>query len=477
MEQEVLSHRKPVASDEQSAIEMTTLTPGGETGGNSSRVSRPSTPSKSLEAGSTSVKSNTKNIASETVECTTPNDEKADTRTKKQRNTERIHFAALCWCLFLAGWNDGTTGPLLPRIQEVYHVGFTIVSLIFIFACLGFICGALANVHLTDRLGFGKTIIFGSILQVIAYALQSAAPPFPVFVMAFTINGVGIALQDAQANGFVASLKHDAEAKMGVLHAAYGAGAFVAPLVATQFAQLQRWSFHYIVSLGIALSNTIVLCLIFGTKTQEECLRMVGQEAAPKGQDDKSSFNSILRIKAVHFLAFFILVYVGVEVTIGGWIVTFMQDVREGGPSAGYVSSGFFGGLMLGRVLLLWVNRKVGERRVLFIYSILAIALELVIWLVPSLIGGAVAVSIVGVLLGPMYPIAMNQAGRVLPQWLLTGSIGWIAGFGQAGSAAIPFITGAISARHGIKSLQPLLIAMMGCMMVLWFLVPAKRRD
>ena len=28
--------------------------------------------------------------------------------------------------------------------------------------------------------------------------------------------------QDAQANGFVAVLKHNAEAKMGVLHAAYG---------------------------------------------------------------------------------------------------------------------------------------------------------------------------------------------------------------------------------------------------------------
>lgn len=34
-----------------------------------------------------------------------------------------IHFATLCFCLFLVGWNDGTVGPLLPRIQGVYHVG------------------------------------------------------------------------------------------------------------------------------------------------------------------------------------------------------------------------------------------------------------------------------------------------------------------------------------------------------------------
>ena len=36
------------------------------------------------------------------------------------------------------------------------------------------------------------------------------------------------------------------------------------------------------------------------------------------------------------------------------------------------------------------------------------------------------------------------------------GSIGWIAGFGQAGSALLPFMTGAIASKTGISSLQPL---------------------
>lgn len=38
------------------------------------------------------------------------------------RTKARIQFASVCFSLFLAGWNDGTTGPLLPRIQKVYHV-------------------------------------------------------------------------------------------------------------------------------------------------------------------------------------------------------------------------------------------------------------------------------------------------------------------------------------------------------------------
>ncbi|KAJ7512736.1 major facilitator superfamily domain-containing protein [Mycena galericulata] len=424
---------------------------------------------------------------------TLPQTETVLPRSKHHISRERLHLFALYWCLFLAGWNDGTAGPLIPRIQKVYHVGFAVVSLTFVFACVGFIGGAMINVPLTDKLGFGKMIALGSLCQIIAYAMQAPAPPFPVFVLSFVINGVGIAIQvhtfgyaqapsstdasqDAQANGYIASLKNSPETKMGLLHGAYGAGALASPLVATQFSQLRHWSFHYLASLGIAVSNSILLLCVFRLKTQDECLASVGEAAGETGTSEHSTFRQILSIKTVHLLAFFILVYVGVEVTIGGWIVTYIIDVRGGGASSGYVSAGFFGGLMTGRVTLLWLNQKIGERRVLYLYSILAIALELVVWLVPSLIGDAVAVSLVGVLLGPIYPITMNYAGRVLPRWLLTGSIGWIAGFGQAGSAVFPFITGAIASKTGIKALQPLLISMMSIMVILWALVPGAPR-
>ncbi|KAE9403958.1 MFS general substrate transporter [Gymnopus androsaceus JB14] len=371
----------------------------------------------------------------------------------KYKSREYIQLAALYWCLFLAGWNDGSTGPLLPRIQEVYNVGYLIVSLIFVFACVGFVSGACFNVPLSEKLGFGKTIVIGSVLQQIAYILQAPQLPFPVFVLSFTINGFGLALGDAQANGFVASLKTHSETKMGLLHASYGFGALCSPLVATQFSQMKHWSYYYFVSFSVATINTIIQIAVFRFKSQDECLAQIGQEPGEKGTSEHS-----------------------VEVTVGGWIVTFIQTVRGGGANSGYISAGFFGGLMLGRITLLWVNRKIGERRVLYLYAGLAIGLELVIWLVPSLIGDGVAIGIVGMLLGPMYPLTMNHTGRVLPRWLLTGSIGWIAGFGQAGSALFPFLTGALASKFGIKTLQPLLVSMMVFMTILWAIVPGVPR-
>ncbi|KAF8155523.1 MFS general substrate transporter [Crassisporium funariophilum] len=397
--------------------------------------------------------------------------------TPGQKNAAHLQFVALCWTLFIAGWGDASTGPLLPRIRQVYNVGFAIVSLIFVFACVGFVAGALANMYLTGRFGLGKILVFGCLCQVVAFAIQAAAPPFPVFVMAYAINGMGLALQDAQANAFIATMKNNSATKMGILHSIYSLGAFLSPFVATQFAQLTRWSFHYLVTMGMAFSSAVLLTCIFKFKTQDECLAQAGEVIPEKVEGvEEATFKEVMTTRAVHLLAIFIFVSVGVGVTIAGWTVTYILDVRGGGPSAGYISSGFFGGVTLGRVALLSVNKKVGEYRVMFIYGTISTSLLFTVWFIPSLIGNAIALSFVGFFSGPMYPIVMNQAGRVLPRRILSGSIGWIAGFGQAGSAVLPFLTGAIASKHGIGSMLPFSVAMMIFTLVLWALVPNKAR-
>jgi len=132
----------------------------------------------------------------------------------------------------------------------------------------------------------------------------------------------------------------------------------------------------------------------------QECLRFIGQETAEKGEDEHSSFNQILRIKAVHFLAFFILVYVSVEVTIGGmvihrpssqkliWLDCHIYARRTGSLCRLYLVRFFRGcllywaansiqtctGLMVGRILLPWINRKVS----CYDYQVFLISLSLI---------------------------------------------------------------------------------------------------
>jgi len=131
-------------------------------------------------------------------------------------------------------------------------------------------------------------------------------------------------------------------------------------------------------------------------------------------------------------------------------------------------------GMMIGRVALLWLNEKIGEHTALLGYAACAIGLEFIVWFAPSLVGDAVTVAIIGVLLGPMYPIAMNHGARVFPRRLQTGAMGFVAGSGQAGSALVPFMAGAIASKAGIAALQPVLVGILGFMTVIWVLVARK---
>ena len=73
-----------------------------------------------------------KNIHIEEIELHEVNDKLSQKRSnpdvhvsqtnKSSKSRARIQFFALCWSLFLMGWCDSSTGPLLPRIQNVYHV-------------------------------------------------------------------------------------------------------------------------------------------------------------------------------------------------------------------------------------------------------------------------------------------------------------------------------------------------------------------
>ncbi|KAG8773969.1 hypothetical protein FRC12_002212 [Ceratobasidium sp. 428] len=343
------------------------------------------------------------------------------TETAEESRREKVALAVVSWTQFMAGWNDGTLGPLIPRIQNYYGIGFIEVSMLFVSACIGFITGAVLVVHLTDRYGFGRVLIGGSVFQIAVYSLLSITPPFPVMCVALAFNGIGMAFQNAQTTAMVISFTKNPGLKMGILQAGYGAGACAAPLVATQFATRPRWSFYYLVSLGLAVTNTINLAYVFRFKRLPEVLASFGipEVVHTAEHTNANKYRQILSLRVVYILAFFCLVYVGTEVTIGGWIVTFLIDKRGGGASAGYVSSGFFAGLMLGRLALIWVNQKVGERRVVYLYSALIIVLEFVIWFTPSLIANAVAVSVVGLLLGYVAVLSYPHA----PEWKYASSM------------------------------------------------------
>lgn len=233
--------------------------------------------------------------------------------------------------------------------------------------------------------------------------------------------------QDAQVNSLAARMPH-ATTVMFMSHAVYGLGATVSPFVATAFVQrvTSRFYLYFTISLALALGTVVVLLLTFKGRSEDQ---IVGQrvnegaevdapsipvpdpgamalgESEARANEEKpkdvtmvptesgevadlevrgssQKLKAILSTPRAYFLAIYIFLYVsgtptsgegrltdqmGVEVTIGGWATTFLIEERGGNSSSGYVSSGFFGGLTVGRIVLIPVTNWLGHRKSVYI--------------------------------------------------------------------------------------------------------------
>ncbi|KAI9703874.1 MAG: hypothetical protein M1836_007646 [Candelina mexicana] len=274
---------------------------------------------------------------------------------------------------------------------------------------------------------------------------------------------------------------------MGAFHGSYGIGGTVAPLIATaMISHGARWSYFYSISLGIAAINLAFAGWSFWLYDQETSewlltsLERTASRQAELAAEEPSKLQILekaVKNKVTILGALFIFAYQGAEVSISGWMISFLINYRGGNPyKVGYVTAGFWGGITVGRFVLTPPAHKIGERNFVFALVVGAVAFQLLVWLVPNVVGDAVAVSIVGMLLGPVYPCAMAIFSRLVPHQVQMSSLGFVSAMGSSGGALAPFTTGILAQAVGTFVLHPICIGLFVCMEVCWFCLPKVRK-
>jgi fucose permease len=397
----------------------------------------------------------------------------------------RFRFASVCLINFGNGLNDAAPGALLPYMETYYELGYALVSLIFVGNAAGFIVGAFVVDMLRERLGRSRILALAQLLMAVGYIPLVCSAPFPLIVVGFFLIGLGICFNIAMANVFCGSLQNGTTA-LGGLHGSYGIGGTVGPLIATAMVTIGHttWSRYYFLTLGIALCNGVFAAWAFWHYEKElgPSHPLVMGDAG-QSKDRPSGLKSLFaafRSRVVLLGALFIFAYQGAEVSISGWVISFLISARQGDPSAvGYVTAGFWAGITIGRFLLSAPAHRVGEIRFVYVVVVGAAVFELLVWFVPNVIGDAVAVSIVGLLLGPVYPCSAAVFMRSMTKREQVGSMGIISAFGSSGGAAAPFTTGILAQAAGTFVLHPIAIGLFAIMLVCWYGLPTKpkRKD
>lgn len=231
------------------------------------------------------------------------------------------------------------------------------------------------------------------------------------------------------------------------------------------------WSFWYYE----AESSHALLTPMERTASRQNSSPNVQNE--PKQLSQLANMKKAFKSKTVILGSLFIFAYQGAEVSISGWVISFLIGTRHGNPSAvGYVTAGFWGGITFGRFILTHPAHKIGEKRFVYGMVIGAAVFELLVWQVPNIIGDAVAVSIVGLLLGPVYPCATAVFSRAIGRKDQVSSLSVISAFGSSGGAVAPFTTGILAQAVGTFVLHPIAIGLFVIMLICWFCLPNVRK-
>ncbi|KAG6006905.1 hypothetical protein E4U21_006624 [Claviceps maximensis] len=393
--------------------------------------------------------------------------EPAEQWNASPRNISRI--AATFFCFLVMGANDAAFG-----LETYYHLSYTIISLIFLSPSIGYISSALLNNYLHHKLGQRGIALISGASHLAAYLIVALHPPYGALVFAFVLAAFGNGIADAAWNAWVGNLADSSEL-LGFLHAFYGVGGVVSPLVATAMITKAGWpwfSFYYIMIAMAGIETVSVSCAFWSSSgTEYRRLYKTNELEYETRLRDVLSKNPSARISWV--AAFFLLCYVGVEVALGGWIVVFMLRVRHGEPFASGMSAvGFWLGITIGRAILGFVTPRLGIKLSTAIYIAAAAGLELIFWQVPQFYVSAVAVALQGFFLGPLFPNAILMASKLLPRQHHVVVIGFAAALGGCGAAVFPFVTGILAQTRGPQVLQPVVLSLLVVLLGIWFCFP-----
>lgn len=418
------------------------------------------------------------------------------------RNLWRVATSCLWACS--AGFSDAAPGALLPSIEKHYNIGYAIVSLIWILNALGYIFVAMLSHKIQPWFGKQKSMCLCCCCSLIMYALVSSAVPFPVVVVGFFFGGIGLAIGDAQSNVFLS--KFDKNSKyLAFFHGLYSVGATISPIAATSMVTNgMKWNYVYFISLGLMTLNLISLWFAFigadqdlkpwdsevvvpnndSSSRADVALEDLNNQKPKIKEIERSSTSqpeSIMKLalksKITWIIAIFLFFYQGCEVAIGGWIVSYLVEYRHTNMTYGYVLSGYWAGLTIGRLFLTRpLHKYIGTRRSIIVISLLSIFFVILTWVIKVNVALGVFIGLTGIFVGPTYPLMVTAASALLPRKIQLVSLTIITAVGTSGGALVPFFVGLISQVGGTYVVLPIFIAAYSVMIIFWLLLPNFER-
>ncbi|HZM20807.1 MAG TPA: MFS transporter, partial [Anaerolineales bacterium] len=225
-------------------------------------------------------------------------------------NQKYILTTAYYLAFILLGLTLGAEGPTLPKLAENTSSTLDQISLIFFSGSLGYLLGSYVSGRIYDRLPGHKFLAGVILLLGIIIAFVPAATALWMLLVITLIAGFAKGSLDVGGNTLILWVHHEQVGPfMNGLHALFGLGAFVGPLIVARV--LAVTDNIYWVYWTLAIAAFPIAVLIWS---------LPSPSARPTPEEHKDMPVPVLPL-AIMVLCF--VLYVGAEVGFGNWIYTY----------------------------------------------------------------------------------------------------------------------------------------------------------
>lgn len=345
------------------------------------------------------------------------------------------------FAFFTFGFVDNLKGPTLPNLLQELNFSYSEGGGILFGAYLGFVIATLLAGPLSDLLGNRLILFAAGLFMTLGMLGMGSVATYPLLFGSMLVIGLGTGAIEVGGNGLIVGLHRQAQGRfLNLLATCHGVGALLAPLYAAWLLTgVDSWRQVFLYSLPLTILMVLVFLVPTGTATTQPERQPF--DWAPLR---RTGFSPTMRW---FYLA--ISFYVATELGIAAWIVEYL--IKSKGISqttASYYLSGFFGFIMVGRVVGSLFVERIG-----YVRSVLLAAIGALLCLLGALFGPpalAFFVPLSGFFCSIIFPTITAAVSRLHPQ--NTGTIlGLLFTAGGAGGALGPAFMGVVSDALGIQ--------------------------
>lgn len=345
----------------------------------------------------------------------------------------KLRLALLFYtAIFFEGIMLSSVGPVLPELRDRTGSTLGAIGILFTANSLGYILGSLAAGRSFGRLPGNYVLAVALVWTAVVAVLIPFIGETWLLIVAFAAFGFALGFIDVGTNTLIVWVfRSDVPPYMNALHLSFAVGAFLSPLIVDRFAVVNDDA-----TTAYWLFAVLMLPLAFALTRHQSPPPPDAVSDAPSGQ--------VLRRYALFLglMALFFFMHVGAELSYGGWIFSYADEIGIGNDTTGRVlNSVFWGGLVIGRLLAIPLSMRLSSRSMLILDLVGAAAsIGLIVLLpdwAPALWIGTVGF---GVSIASIFASGMNYTEERMP--ITSGVTSLLIVGAGLGSMTLPWVVG-----------------------------------